>query len=454
MRIGSFYFAFFLILAGGCNIFSQDYQVTVTTVNVWIKAVDSSGNPVSGLLKSDFEIFEDNKKVTPSCFEEVHLSIPAPDQSMDASRPENAAASTILEKRFILFLDLYNTTQVELERIRPQTDDFIRRIAKKNWKVMLVAYLPSGKLGIVSPFTQDMTRIRSLLGQAKGNPQRDQRIKRNESEILEMLAAVKIQRDSDAADSDENVGSGGAGGADAAQASHSSIIGGEEEMMRMAVNNAYRQAGHFARQEKQASEHAFAALETFSEYYSSKLSEGEHTIILFISGGINSDPGRRYYDVVTNFVTARAANVNPSDFALSVTGSTKENSFDLQTQIQKSVGKLNRSNMTMYAMNTRGLDSSGPDIARMEAEYSPLDTNTIKDYQDSLSQISEETGGFSFQNSQNFKIGFDNVLNDLSHQYLICYLSPSHKESGEYHKIKVVAKKPGLKLRYRQGYID
>ena len=122
--------------------------------------------------------------------------------------------------------------------------------------------------------------------------------------------------------------------------------------------------------------------------------------------------------------------------------------------MNESVGKLNRYNLTLYSINTRGLDSSGPDVTKADSNYAALDTNLIKDYQDSLSQMADETGGISFQNSQNFKNGFDSILNDISHQYLVCYRSPDHKGAEKYHAIKVVAKKPGLKMRYRQGYVN
>jgi hypothetical protein len=68
--------------------------------------------------------------------------------------------------------------------------------------------------------------------------------------------------------------------------------------------------------------------------------------------------------------------------------------------------------------------------------------------------ISEETGGISFRNSLNFKFGFTQVMNDLDHQYLVCYNAPPHKEKGEYHKIKVKTKAKGVDLRHRIGYID
>jgi hypothetical protein len=46
------------------------------------------------------------------------------------------------------------------------------------------------------------------------------------------------------------------------------------------------------------------------------------------------------------------------------------------------------------------------------------------------------------------------VLDDLNHYYVVCFNAPEHAKKGEYHRIKVDVKKPGTKIRYRQGYVD
>jgi VWFA-related protein len=442
---------FFILLSAFID--GEDYKVSITNVNVWVRVTDRSGKPVQHMKQDDFEIFEDGKKVSSECFEEVKFLF-----SHDAQNTmvNSKFSEKNLAKRFVLFLDLHNTTHIEFERIRPKLDEFLNQLQTGNWEVMLVAYLASGKLGIVSPFTRDFVRMRALLDQAKGNAQRDQKLARNENELLEILSVLSVTRDSadilepqqeDGGFMQEKEGGQGnnLGGAGAAI---------DEQFFRLAVGNAYRQAQYFAKQERNDGEHSFAALESFGEYYGVRLSEGEHTIVLFLSGGINSDPGRRYYDLINGFVTKQAANVNSAEFSTAFSDSTREVNFDLEKQIRHSVGKLNRYNLTLYAINTRGLVGSGPDVARMESSISAFDVNLARDYQDSLSQIAQETGGLSFQNSQNFRVGFDNILDDLSHQYLLCYTPPEHQEDGEYHSIKVVSKRSGVNLRHRLGYVD
>ena len=65
---------------------------------------------------------------------------------------------------------------------------------------------------------------------------------------------------------------------------------------------------------------------------------------------------------------------------------------------------------------------------------------------------SGKPGGVYFGNSLNFKRGFDAILDDLNHQYLICYKPPEHKKEDP--SIEVKVKQPGVKIRYREGYYE
>src|SRR6185295_13269423 len=118
----------------------QDYEVAVTTVNVWIKVVDIKGRPVLGMKKEEFEIFEDGKKMNSECFEEIAIaSLDDANKSVEGNSGTSIASQNF-SRRFVLFLDLFNTTHIEFERIRPNMDEFLDQISKLNWEVMLVAY--------------------------------------------------------------------------------------------------------------------------------------------------------------------------------------------------------------------------------------------------------------------------------------------------------------------------
>ena len=184
-----------------------------------------------------------------------------------------------------------------------------------------------------------------------------------------------------------------------------------------------------ANQEKSESEFSLSALEGFATYLRNLDTTRDRVVMLLLSGGFSRDPGRRFYEVIDR-LALRSMNNDP----LRLTGYKKSN-FDFESELKKTVGKLSRSNVTIYTVDTRGA------VRR-------------KEYQDSLIEIADETGGISFYNSVNFKEGFKRIVQDLKHQYVICYSPPQNRKSGVYHRIKVVCKKHDVDLRYRNGYFN
>ncbi len=75
------------------------------------------------------------------------------------------------------------------------------------------------------------------------------------------------------------------------------------------------------------------------------------------------------------------------------------------------------------------------------------------DYQASLRAIAEDTGAMAVVNTNDFARGFREVVRDNSTYYLVGYYpNPLHRD-GEFHKITVRTKRPGLTVRARRGYL-
>jgi VWFA-related protein len=370
---------------------SQDYQVTVSSVHVWVKAT-KNGEPVSGLTQNDFTIYEDGVKVPITCFEEqVIAGTPAgatPQKNVD-----------VVSKKFVLFLDLYNTSSRELLSIRPNLLSFIDSISNGGHEVMLAALMPNGKLGVIAPFTKDLNRIRILVNKAPAGTDRNIVIRRNMDELNRII----------------NTDDGAIGKAGTALVDK--------------IRDAYQLARTYARQDQDISEFTLAAVQQFSEYLSQQ-SLGEDPVVVYVSGGFSVDPGRQYYDIVYNLASTARSTEEFSEIS-----KVTETNMDMRNEIKKTFGKLNRMNVTFYTIDTGGLGGAS-------------------EYQDSLVEMAEQTGGTSFYNSQNFQLGFNQVVTDLNQQYLLCFQAPVHKKPGEYHNIQVKTSAPGVDLRYRKGYID
>ena len=71
-----------------------------------------------------------------------------------------------------------------------------------------------------------------------------------------------------------------------------------------------------------------------------------------------------------------------------------------------------------------------------------------------LQQIAEMTGGrvFSPQSSRELAAIFQKILDELAAQYVLGFVSSNTAQDGRFRKLKVELKRPGLKVRHRQGY--
>ena len=415
----------FLLLQNSSYLGSQQYEVSITTINVWVKVIDDSGKPVEGLTKADFVVREDDHSMDITCFEEIRGGIEASIPEESESTSDRGSVPAVISRKLVLFLDLLNTSPIEYNDIRPQIQEFLTQIKERNWEVMIAALTPKGKMGIVAPFTRDIDAISRSLEKAPANPLRDQRITSAKLTITNTLEQTLR----------------GANQVD-------------DRSFDTLVRSAYNTAQVYAREERDVAKYSLSALETFGNELGKRKGD-DHSVLLLVSGGFTADPGRQYFDLITRFVEWAGAASNPMELNFRFPDSQRKFNFDIRKEIRDSIGKLNRNNITLYAMNTRGTVNPGAaNTSSMNSVLSREDFSVLQDYQDSLIEIAKETGGTSFQNSRNFKLGFNNILDDLNHYYVVCFNAPEHSKKGEYHRIKVEVKKADTKIRYRQGYVD
>src|SRR5262245_2936643 len=143
--------------------FTQE-EIEVSSIHVWV-AVEGSKGP---LTEKDFEVFEDGKKMTPTCFEKV--SVPQPSSSESTSNETTETKPQILQgKRIAIFVDQLNTSKAEFEFIRPKINEFLKQIDEKT-EIMLAGVPPFEP---VIDFTTDAVQIQGKLDGLSGNDERD-----------------------------------------------------------------------------------------------------------------------------------------------------------------------------------------------------------------------------------------------------------------------------------------
>lgn len=120
--------------------------------------------------------------------------------------------------------------------------------------------------------------------------------------------------------------------------------------------------------------------------------------------------------------------------------------------------------IAFYPMDTRG--PSGQDYA--SAEHGPLDGLTLGgagvsnavlaagetiDRQEPLIEMAAATGGRAILNTYDFGRALETIAVDFGSFYSLGFAAP-HAGDGRRHAIDVRVKRPGLRVRHREGYVD
>lgn len=136
---------------------------------------------------------------------------------------------------------------------------------------------------------------------------------------------------------------------------------------------------------------------------------------------------------------------------------------DNQVELKRTVDRAIRANVSFYAADLRGLVALPPGgearqaSARGTSPYSGATMtsaiSSLSSSQDTLTTMSEDTGGRAFFDSNDFGDVFNRVVADTSAYYVLGYSSTNNARDGRYRHIKVrLTKRTDLKLEYRSGY--
>jgi hypothetical protein len=115
--------------------------------------------------------------------------------------------------------------------------------------------------------------------------------------------------------------------------------------------------------------------------------------------------------------------------------------------------------VSIYGVDPRGLTSGMDDSIDIgsfadDNSIGPTDLqNELRDAQDSLRMLSDETGGFAAINRNDFRDAFARIQQDSSSYYVLGYYPTNDKRDGKFRNIQVRVNKPGVTVRARKGYV-
>ena len=132
------------------------------------------------------------------------------------------------------------------------------------------------------------------------------------------------------------------------------------------------------------------------------------------------------------------------------------------SDIRDTLASTARSNVSIYAVDPRGLSTLGDDTIGVSSFADQEDanqgiglgslSNELRLSQDSLRELADQSGGFAAVNRNDTTAVFDRIVRDNSSYYVLAYYPPTNKTDGKFHRIEVKVNRPGLTVRARRGY--
>ena len=124
--------------------------------------------------------------------------------------------------------------------------------------------------------------------------------------------------------------------------------------------------------------------------------------------------------------------------------------LDIDSDLREVYDTANRNNVSIYAVDPRGLPGFEFDIN--EGVGLQTDSKYLASTMDTLRVLAENTDGRAIVNRNDIAAGMKQITRDASAYYLIGYNSSQAPADGKFHEIKVRVKRSGVQVRARKGY--
>ena len=400
------------------------FKVPVEVVVVSIVASDKNGKPVKDLTVKDFKVLEDGKPVPIHTFAlESYKSVqPSASDSQKTAEPESGTAGkageaeSVQGRMITLFLDdLTNEKPEDLIRVQQTLVKFMEGGLEAGDVVSLQT--ASGN------FHQDFTTDRELLQSEVSEFAKKaslSRVFRQECPDLTDLQAAQIHSGS----SDPEALQVAVAESIVCMQREDDLDGpNREAILQHATSKVQAEAYSLFEENQFRYRQLLSSLK--QHIRSLKHFEGRKSLILFSDGFLPDDVRFELQDIVD--VALRSGVVF--------------NTVDIRGLYT-----------TELTASKRGIGTKRSDLFATLSRKPLMRMDDMSRQDQSLRQLSNETGGIHIGNTNDLLGGLKKIVNTDSYYYVLSYASPLSVSDGRYHKIKVDVSRPGIHISYRQGY--
>jgi hypothetical protein len=126
---------------------------------------------------------------------------------------------------------------------------------------------------------------------------------------------------------------------------------------------------------------------------------------------------------------------------------------DHTVEVRLLAQRANRNNVTIHAVDPRGLAAFDDSIGPMRPATPAQDRERLASRQGGLRELAGNTDGAVVLNTNDVKGGVARMMGDLGAYYLMQYYSTNTKLDGRFRSIAVRVKRAGVQVRARPGYL-
>jgi VWFA-related protein len=405
------------------------FQVEVNYVDVDVVVTDESGRFVTGLMRDDFEVFEDGKPQKIDTFSLVEIPLEKTQPVVVDGRPIAPDMQTNRRpfdgRVYVFVLDDLDVSAMRSTQVRDSAKRFVRERMGAN-DVAAVVYT-SGRTDASQEFTTNRELLIRAIDRFQGRRMRSLSLERLDA-YYQRIAFGYTSR----TDADPNTGS----------------------------INSQDPAGHGRTSDLTELERGTRALNVLdtlkntAEFLSTV--RGRRKAVLFFSEGLDY-PIRDVFGAhdatvvirATQDAISTAARANVNFYTIDprgLAGMTPE--FMAEAGLGSGVGT------TGPVLMVPGTNAPTSGITGVSGVFNVQDElmQEFRLSQDTLRELAEQTGGFAAVNTNDVTPAFERIVNANSRYYVLGYYPPNHARDGRFHKIDVRVKRPGMRIEARRGY--
>ena len=404
--------AFLLAMIGSFSLAQQaDFRVTVNQVMVYVSVTNKQGKPLRGLMRENFQVYENGVLQQVDSFEEISWdgeSPPLDKASADSLQPavEGSPLSPrqLAVRRFLILRFDPMLGPRELKRAKRIGRRFVEKLEAGPDRLAV------SWRNVLSEFTQDRERLTGLIEDIQPTLQALAR-------ELDQGSLAPLQRDASG-------GSQSPGNSPAAA----------DDLSRLFSNTDQ--------------------LDLFGDQITYDMARGSFLDGSDLISRLKNLEGRK----LLIYIGEGLPTVDPSN----------SNAFDTRQLSAYDPGYnarlYNDAGFTVYAISSRGLRADEVTAAWGNQFRDPrrgASASMVRNYSNTglenifLRRWTQNTGGIAFYNSNSIPRAVNTVLKHASHSYFLAYRSKNPALDNRYRRIEVRVKsdkKAALRVRYRRGY--